>query len=243
MLANSGIEFRPFELKFSKNVGDNDSGLGLHKTYDSGLTIITMPFDVDFVNESPLRVVLHEYAHSITKKAMKDNQSLMKKANELRDYAIKKLKENGMTQDEINKTYAFSDKKNEAYEFIAEALTSPKFQVMLNKIPSISENKNVIEDIKKFFNAIVKFVTKNNESKFEMNNVLADTLNLVLEIQNENGLLNKDYNSEPEVHSADDIVLINESLDIMNTLKKDTNNSNLRTIFESIIEDVKGCKQ
>ena len=243
MLANSGIEFRPFELKFSKNVGNNDSGLGLHKTYDSGLTIITMPFYVDFGNESPLRVVLHEYAHSITKKAMKDNPSLMKKGNELRDYAIKKLKENGMTQDEINKTYAFSDKKNEAYEFIAEALTSPKLQRILSKIPSISENKNVLEDIKKFFNAIVKFVTKNNESKFEINSVLADTLNLVIEIQNENGLLNKDYNSEPEVHSADDIVLINESLDIMNTLKKDTNNSNLRTIFESIIEDVKGCKQ
>lgn len=225
MLANSGIEFRPFELKFSKNVGDNDSGLGLHKTYDSGLTIITMPFDVDFGNESPLRVVLHEYAHSITKKAMKDNPSLMKKGNELRDYAIKKLKENGMTQDEINKTYAFSDKKNEAYEFIAEALTSPKFQVMLNKIPSVSENKNVIEDIKKFFNAIVKFVTKNNESKFEMNNVLADTLNLVLEIQNENGLPNKDYNLEPDVGnnkyetiSKDDI---EAAKDIMSNNKKE----------------------
>ena len=244
MLANSGIEFRPFELKFSKNVGDNDSGLGLHKTYDSGLTIITMPFDVDFGNESPLRVVLHEYAHSITKKAMKDNkEKFMATALKLRDHAIKKMIESGMTQDEINKTYAFSDKKDEAYEFIAEALTSPKFQVILSKIQSISENKNVLEDIKKFFNAIIKFVTKNDESKFEINSVLADTLNLVIEIQNENGLLNKDYNSEPEVHSADDIVLINESLDIMNTLKKDTNNSNLRTIFESIIEDVKGCKQ
>ena len=245
MLANSGIEFRPFELKFSKNVGDNDSGLGLHKTYDSGLTIITMPFDVDFANESPLRVVLHEYAHSITKKAMKDNkEKFMSTALRLRDHAIKKMIESGMTQDEINKTYAFRDKKDEAYEFIAEALTNPKFQVMLNKIPSISENKNVLEDIKKFFNAIVKFVTKNNESKFEINSVLADTLNLVLEIQNENGLLNKDYNSEPDVvNSTDDIGLINNALDIMKILKKDTNNSNLRTIFESIIEDVKGCKQ
>ena len=222
MLANSGIEFRPFELKFSKNVGDNNSGLGLHKTYDSGLTIITMPFDVDFGNESPLRVVLHEYAHSVTKKAMKDNPSLMKKANELRDYAIKKLKESGMTQDEINKTYAFSDKKDEAYEFIAEALTSPKFQVMLNKILSISENKNVLEDIKKFFNAIVKFVTKNNESKFEINSVLADTLNLVLEIQNENGLLNKDYNSEPDVsNSTDDIGIINEENKIVESVTKE----------------------
>lgn len=259
MLANSGIEFRPFELKFSKNVGNNDSGLGLHKTYDSGLTIITMPFDVDFGNESPLRVVLHEYAHSITKKAMKDNQSLMKKANELRDHAIKKLKENGMTQDEINKTYAFSDKKNEAYEFIAEALTSPKFQVMLNKIPSVSENKNVLEDIKKFFNFIVKFVTKNDESKFEINNVLADTLNLVLEIQNENGLLNKDYNSEPDVsNSTDDISLINNALDIMKILKneyisnakqkKDRTSddykdlSKLATDFAKIENMIEGCK-
>lgn len=259
MLANSGIEFRPFELKFSKNVGNNDSDLGLHKTYDSGLTIITMPFDVDFGNESPLRVVLHEYAHSITKKAMKDNPLLMKKANELRDYAIKKLKENGMTQDEINKTYAFSDKKDEAYEFIAEALTSPKFQAMLNKIPSISENKNVLEDIKKFFNAIVKFVTKNNESKFEMNNILADTLNLVLEIQNENGLLNKDYNSEPDVsNSDDDIGLINNALDIMKILKneyisnakqqKDRTSddykdlSKLATDFAKIENMIEGCK-
>ena len=258
MLANSGIEFRPFELKFSKNVGDNDSGLGLHKTYDSGLTIITMPFDVDFGNESPLRVVLHEYSHSITKKAMKDNPSLMKKANELRDYAIKKLKENGMTQDEINKTYAFSDKKNEAYEFIAEALTNPKFQEMLSKIDSISQNKNVLEDIKKFFNAIVKFVTKNNESKFEMNNVLADTLNLVIEIQNENGLLNKDYNSEPVVNSSDDIGLINNALDIMKILKneyisnakqqKDRTSddykdlSSLATDFAKIEKMIEGCK-
>ena len=258
MLANGGIEFRPFELKFSKNVGDNDSGLGLHKTYDSGLTIITMPFDIDFVNESPLRVVLHEYAHSITKKAMKDNPSLMKKANELRDYAIKKMIESGMTQDEINKTYAFSDKKDEAYEFIAEALTSPKFQVMLNNIPSISENKNVLEDIKKFFNAIVKFVTKNDESKFEMNNVLADTLNLVIEIQNENGLLNKDYNSEPEVNSSDDIVLINNALDIMNILKNEyisnakqqkdrtfddyKDLSSLATDFAKIEKMIEGCK-
>lgn len=259
MLANSGIEFRPFELKFSKNVGDNDSGLGLHKTYDSGLTIITMPFDVDFGNESPLRVVLHEYAHSITKKAMKDNPSLMKKANELRDYAIKKLKENGMTQDEINKTYAFIDKKDEAYEFIAEALTSPKFQAILSKIPSISENKNALEDIKKFFNAIVKFVTKNNESKFEMNNVLADTLNLVIEIQNENGLLNKDYNSEPDVsNSTDDTSLINNALDIMKILKneyianakqqKDRTSddykdlSKLATDFAKIENMIEGCK-
>ena len=244
MLANSGIEFRPFELKFSKNVGDNDSGLGLHKTYDSGLTIITMPFDVDFGNESPLRVVLHEYAHSITKKAMKDNkEKFMATALKLRDHAIIKLKENGMTDDEINKTYAFSDKKNEAYEFIAEALTNPKFQVMLNKIPSVSENKNVLEDIKKFFNAIVKFVTKNDESKLEINSVLADTLNLVLEIQNENGLIDSNYKSKPEVdNSTDDIALINESLDIINTLKEDTKNSNLKSIFESIIEDVKGCK-
>lgn len=243
MLANSGIKFRPFELKFSKNVGDNDSGLGLHKTYDGGLTIITMPFDVDFGNESPLRVVLHEYAHSITKKAMKDNPSLMKKANELIDHAIKKLKENGMTQDEINKIYAFSDKKNEAYEFIAEALTSPKFQVMLNKIPSVSENKNVFEDIKKFFNAIVKFVTKNDESKFEINSVLADTLNLILEIQNENGLLNKDYNSEPDggPNSNDDIALINESLDIMKTLKENSTNGNIKAIIDGIIKNIEGC--
>ena len=245
--------------KKAKNVGDNDSGLGLHKTYDSVLTIITMPFDVDFGNESPLRVVLHEYAHSITKKAMKDNPSLMKKANELRDYAIKKLKENGMTQDEINKTYAFIDKKDEAYEFIAEALTSPKFQAILSKIPSISENKNALEDIKKFFNAIVKFVTKNNESKFEMNNVLADTLNLVIEIQNENGLLNKDYNSEPDVsNSTDDTSLINNALDIMKILKneyianakqqKDRTSddykdlSKLATDFAKIENMIEGCK-
>lgn len=221
MLANSGIEFRPFELKFSKNVGDNDSGLGLHKTYDSGLTIITMPFDVDFKDESPLRVVLHEYAHSITKKAMNDNSLLMNKGNELREKTLNYMKQVGMSDKEISEIYAMSDKKEQSYEFIAEALTNPKFQAILSKIPSISENKNVLEDIKKFFNAIVKFVTKNNESKFEMNNVLADTLNLVLEIQNENGLLNKDYNSEPDVNSSDDIGLINNALDIMKILKNE----------------------
>ena len=208
-----------------------------------------MPFDVDFANESPLRVVLHEYAHSITKKAMKDNPSLMKKGNELRDYAIKNLKENGMTQDEINKTYAFSDKKDESYEFIAEALTSPKFQVMLNKIPSVSENKNVLEDIKKFFNAIVKFVTKNNESKFEINSVLADTLNLVLEIQNENGLLNKDYNSDPVlVNSADDIGLVSEENKIVEPSTKEdseesdsdvVDNNKYKTISKDDIEAAK----
>lgn len=226
MLANSGIEFRPFELKFSKNVGDNDSGLGLHTTYDSGLTIITMPFDVDFKDESPLRVVLHEYAHSITKKAMKDNPSLMKKANELREKTLNYMKQVGMSDKEISEIYAMSDKKEQSYEFIAEALTSPKLQRILSKIPSISENKNVLEDIKKFFNTIVKFVTKNNESKFEMNNVLANTLNLVLEIQNENGLLNKDYNSEPdvvdnnkyEIISKDDI---ESAKDIMSNNKKE----------------------
>ena len=259
MLANSGIDFRPFELKFSKNVGDNDSGLGLHKTYDSGLTIITMPFDVDFGNESPLRVVLHEYAHSITKKAMKDNKSLMKKGNELREKTLNYMKQVGMSDKEISEIYAMSDKKDQSYEFIAEALTSPKLQRILSKIPSVSGNKNVLEDIKKFFNFIVKFVTKNDESKFEMNNVLADTLNLVFEIQNENGLLNKDYNSEQDVsNSTNDISLINNALDIMKILKneyisnakqkKDRTSddykdlSKLATDFAIIENMIEGCK-
>ena len=137
---------------------------------------------IDYRGDYPVRIVLHEYAHAITVKALQDNPSLLKKAKELRNYVLSKATDKqkkefyGLYGDKIDK----DTQDEEAYEFIAEALTNPKFQIMLNKIPSISENKNVLEDIKKFFNAIVKFVTKNNESKFEINSVLADTLNLVI---------------------------------------------------------------
>lgn len=255
MLGNAGIKFRPFDLKLIDKVDSKGEGLGLHKTDEkNGQTTITMPSKVNFGDYYPLKVVLHEYAHSITVKGMKDNKALKAKANKLRAHIINEIKNNDKkdgidekeTNEKINRLYGLNDinvpAKDREFEFIAEILTDPQLQKIVAKISSIGQNKNALEDIKIFFKAIVKFVTRNNEEIKETNSLI-DALDIVLEIQNENGLLNKDYNSEPEVHSADDIVLINESLDIMNTLKKDTNNSNLRTIFESIIEDVKGCKQ
>lgn len=256
MLGNSGIKFRPFELKLIDKVDSKGEGLGLHKTDEkSGQTTITMPSKVNFGDYYPLKVILHEYAHSITVKGMKDNKALKAKANKLRSHIINEIKNNDKkdgidekeTNEKINRLYGLNDSnvpaKDREFEFIAEILTDPQLQKIVSKISSIGQNKNALEDIKNFFKAIVKFVTRNNEEIKETNSLI-DALDIVLEIQKENGLLNKDYNSEPDVdNSTDDIVLINESLDIMNTLKKDTNNSNLRTIFESIIEDVKGCKQ
>ena len=241
MLGDAGIKFRPFELKLIDKVDSKGEGLGLHKTDEkSGQTTITMPSKVNFGDYYPLKVVLHEYAHSITVKGMKDNKALKAKANKLRAHIINEIKNNDKkdgidekeTNEKINRLYGLNDSnvpaKDREFEFIAEILTDPQLQKIVAKISSIGQNKNALEDIKNFFKAIVKFVTRNNEEIKETNSLI-DALDIVLEIQKENGLLNKDYNSEQsepgvvdnnkyETISKDDI---EAAKDIMSNNKKE----------------------
>ena len=230
MFGKNGIKFNPITIVFKQ---DNDvDGYGMHSAYTSGKKLLTFPSTKDFGIENPQRVMLHEYAHAITVYAMKQNKVLDKKANELRDHVYKN------STAEQRKQYGLSDKKGEAYEFIAEAISNPKFQEFLSGFESISSNKSLFEDVKNFFKAILKFVDQNDGSK----SALTDALEIVLEL---NGYVVKEDvaedNSTTGAFKNNTFEgLIKDSYDRIESLK-DGQKGNVLKILNSVSDNIKGC--
>lgn len=230
MFAKNGIKFNPITIVFKQ---DNDvDGYGVHSAYTSGKKLLTFPSTKDFGIENPQRAMLHEYAHAITVYAMSQNKSLAKKAKELRDYVY-----NNSTAEQ-RKQYGLSDKKGEAYEFIAEAISNPSFQEFLSGFESISSNKSLFEDVKNLFKAILRFVGQNDGSK----SALTDALEIVLELNGyvakEDAVKNNTTTGALKNNTFED--LIKDSYGRIESLK-DGQKGNALKILNSIFENIKGC--
>lgn len=230
MFGKNGIKFNPITIVFKQD--KEVDGYGMHSAYTSGKKLLTFPSTKDFGIENPQRVMLHEYAHAITVYAMKQNKVLDKKANELRDYVYKN------STAEQRKQYGLSDKKGEVYEFMAEAISNPKFQEFLSGFESISSNKNLFEDVKNLFKAILRFVGQNDVSK----SALTDALEIVLELNGyvakEDAVKNNTTTGALKNNTFEG--LIKDAYDKIEVLK-DTQKGNVLKILNSVSDNIKGC--
>lgn len=236
--ANKGIAFAPIKIEFKK---DKDiKGFGSHSVDNkNGRSVLEFASTIDYRGDYPPRIVLHEYAHAITVKALQDNPSLLKKAKELRNYVLSKATDKqkkefyGLYGDKIDK----DTQDEEVYEFIAEAISSPAFQKFLSGIDSISSNPSVLKDIQNFFKAILDFIVKKDEAS-----ALTDALEIVLELNGyvakEDAVKNNTTTGALENNTFEG--LIKDAYDKIEVLKDDQKGNALK-ILNSISENIKGC--
>ena len=236
--ANKGIVFAPIKIEFKK---DKDiEGFGSHSVdKENGRSVLEFASTIDYRGDYPVRIVLHEYAHAITVKALQDNPSLLKKAKELRNYVLSKATDKqkkefyGLYGDKIDK----DTQDEEVYEFIAEAISSPVFQKFLSGIDSISSNQSVLKDIQNFFKAILDFIVKKDEAS-----ALTDALEIVLELNGyvakEDAVKNNTTTGALKNNTFEG--LIKDAYDKIEVLK-DTQKGNVLKILNSISEKIKGC--
>lgn len=236
--ANKGIAFAPIKIEFKK---DKDiEGFGSHSVDNkNGRSVLAFASTIDYRGDYPPRIVLHEYAHAITVKALQDNPSLLKKAKELRNYVLSKATYKqkkefyGLYGDKIDK----DTQDEEVYEFIAEAISSPAFQKFLSGIDSISSNTSVLKDIQNFFKAVLDFIVKKDEAS-----ALTDALEIVLELNGyvakEDAVKNNTTTGALKNNTFED--LIKDSYGRIESLK-DGQKGNALKILNSISENIKGC--
>lgn len=236
--ANKGIAFAPIKIEFKK---DKDiEGFGSHSVDNkNGRSVLEFASTIDYRGDYPVRIVLHEYAHAITVKALQDNPLLLKKAKELRNYVLSKATGKqkkefyGLYGDKIDK----DTQDEEVYEFIAEAISSPAFQKFLSGIDSISSNPSVLKDIQNFFKAILDFIVKKDEAS-----ALTDALEIVLELNRyvakEDSVKNNTTTGALKNNTFEG--LIKDAYDKIEVLK-DTQKGNVLKILNSVSDNIKGC--
>ena len=237
--ANKGIAFAPVKIEFKK---DKDiKGFGSHSVdKENGRSVLEFASTIDYRGDYPPRIVLHEYCHAITVKALQDNPSLLKKAKELRNYVLSKATDKqkkefyGLYGDKIDK----DTQDEEVYEFIAEAMSSPKFQEFLSGIDSISSNPSVLKDIQIFFKAILDFIVKKDEAS-----ALTDSLEIVLELNRYVAKedIAEDNTTTGALKSNTFEGLINNSYDRIESLK-DGQSKHIKSTLDAILKDLEGCK-
>jgi len=180
MMAKSGVEFKPVKIQFVKKI--DVGGLGVHKMYDGKTKSIQLSYNEEYQSlESPLRIMMHEYVHALTVTALRNNPELMALANRLRDHAIKEV-----GADKVSEYYGFSDTmkdgKLEPHEFIAELMTSPRFQKLLSGIKGLgNKDTSLFEQVKKVFNTIINYVSKDSKLRAE-SSALTDGLEIVYKL-------------------------------------------------------------
>lgn len=237
--AKKGIAFAPVKIEFKK---DKDiKGFGSHSVdKENGRSILEFASTIDYRGDYPVRIVLHEYAHAITVKALQDNPSLLKKAKKLRDHVLAKATDKQKKEfyvlygDKIDK----DTQDEEVYEFIAEAISSPVFQKFLSGIDSISSNTSALKDIQNFFKAILDFIVKKDEAS-----ALTDALEIVLEL---NGYVAKadaveNNTTTGALESNTFEGLMNDSYDRIESLK-DGQSEHIKSTLDAILKDLEGCK-
>ena len=236
--ANKGIAFAPIKIEFKK---DKDiEGFGSHSVdKENGRSILEFASTIDYRGDYPPRIVLHEYAHAITVKALQDNPSLLKKAKELRNYVLAKATDKqkkefyGLYGDKIDK----DTQDEEVYEFIAEAISSPVLQKFLSGIDSISSNPSVLKDIQNFFKAILDFIVKKDEAS-----ALTDALEIVLELNGyvakEDAVKNNTTTGALKNNTFEG--LIKDAYDKIEVLKNGQK-GNVLKILNSVSYNIKGC--
>lgn len=155
-------DFKPFTLKFNNSV----EGLGL-ATGNSTITMTTNADAYKKVFGSPIRIVLHEYVHTITQMEMKNNPNneVVKKIQALYDRV--------KNSEELKGEYGLTD----VYEFVAEALSNPRFQAKLDKIGS---KHTLVNKIKELFKSLLTW----RKDKGEVT-ALDEILDLAVSLKNE----------------------------------------------------------
>ena len=201
MIAKSGVEFKPVKIQFVKKI--DEGGLGIHKMYDGKTKSIQLSYNEEYQSlDSPLRIMMHEYIHALTVTALRNNPELMALANRLRDHAIKEV---GI--ENIKDYYGFSDTikngKLEPHEFIAELMTSPRFQKLLSGVKGLgNKDTSLFEQVKKVFNTIINYVSKDSKLRAEAS-ALTDGLEIVYKLLD----IKIQENATVEVESKNDSTL------------------------------------
>ena len=257
MLSESGVKFKPVEIVLKESV--RGGGYGVHRSAEGKTINIEISYG-DYTKiplvESPIKVVMHEYIHALTFAALKENEQLRNLVNRLRDHAIKEFKkqrkEKGQ-QAEITEYYGFMDaaKKDgtlEPHEFIAELMTSPKFQKLLSTLPSIGEVKNVslLQQVRKTFDAILKYVSGNSKVIAEAS-ALTDGLQIVYRMfeNNTKELLSSDTKEkEKQTNTTEEQALIDDAYSIIERLtgEIDEFETEIQYRLEVILDKIEGCK-
>jgi uncharacterized protein YdcH (DUF465 family) len=267
MIAKSGVEFKPVKIQFLDNI--SEGGYGIHRMYDGKTKRIEVAYGINHDGkdekgnlknvtdlygneeirsiESPLRIMMHEYLHALTATALRNKPELMSLANRLRDHAIKEVGIN-----KVSEYYGFSDTmkdgKLEPHEFIAELMTSPKFQKLLSTLPSIGEVKNVslLQQVKKVFNAIINYVSKDSKLRAEAS-ALTDGLEIVyklFDINTEELLSSDTKEKEKQENTEEEKALIDDAYSIIEELAKDIDEleTEIQDKLEVILDNIEGCR-
>ena len=157
-LDKKGINFKPVTLKFDKSLkmaGQHTTSTG---TITLNPTIVTDAY--------PMKVVLHEYAHAITAKGLAEDKVAKKFVEDLMEHVKKE-------NPGIEKMYGMTN----ADEFLAEAVSSPKFQRELSKI-SPFRGRGIVESVKAVFNRLL------GRLGVKEANALTEALEVVVKIAN-----------------------------------------------------------
>lgn len=168
MLESYGIQFKPVTVEFAKKLPNNVVGQYLTNTNK----ILLTTNNYGDTPASPIKVVLHEYVHRITTEALAKNPEIKDKLLKVREHVLKHVSK------EDKKLYGFSDEQGEVSEFVAEVMSSPKFQHLLNGIPPY-ENKSVIPMIKTMFKKLLTLLTRDKNVEAS---ALTESLQLVYDL-------------------------------------------------------------
>lgn len=176
-------DFKPFTLKFDNSV----EGLGL-ATGNSTITMTTNADAYKKVFGSPIRIVLHEYVHTITQMEMKNNPNneVVKKIQALYD-RVKNI-------EELKGEYGLTD----VYEFVAEALSNPRFQAKLDKIGS---KHTLVNKIKELFKSLLTW-RKDKGGVTALDEILDLAVSLKNEKLNDTGKSKQAYQAETKQEDA-----------------------------------------
>jgi hypothetical protein len=156
-LEDAGIKFKPVTVQLTKNVTNDD----LVHAYSSKGKIELSTSKV-YENRYPLKIVLHEYAHIITMNELKKYPELANRAKEIMNNVLRQYPE-------LVKEYWFKDE----YEFIAEVISSPRFQTQLASAKSDGKS-SIVDKVKKIFNYLL------NKVNAKEINALTDALEVVV---------------------------------------------------------------
>lgn len=176
-------DFKPFTLKFDNSV----EGLGL-ATGNSTITMTTNADAYKKVFGSPIRIVLHEYVHTITQMEMKNNPNneVVKKIQALYDRV--------KNREELKGEYGLTD----VYEFVAEALSNPRFQAKLDKIGS---RHTLVNKIKELFKSLLTW-RKDEGEVTALDEILDLAVSLKNEKLNDTGNNKQAYQAETKQEDA-----------------------------------------
>lgn len=169
MLGNANISFIKHKITLVDSRSMNNQ-LGHAATMKDSTGEVKLSND-QVSDAYPIKVLIHEYTHLLTQTALDKSPVLLGRVRSLMTYALEANKE-------LVKEHGFTDEK----EFVAEVISSPRLQVALSKIKSITPEKTLLEDVKEVFGKILQYVARLGAKGTLPKSLLDDSLKLVLEV-------------------------------------------------------------